>query len=66
MNTPRERLENKVQKVLDALDDLAKMSSMGDAISPNDVAKINAAIEEKTRMTMNALSTGRDAVDFKL
>ncbi len=66
MNTIKERLENKTNKVLVALDALAALSKYGDKITAEDIEKIRVAIDDRFLKTMIAISIGRDAVQFSL
>jgi hypothetical protein len=65
MNSPKQRLENHTNKVLDALKMLAGQSHQ-EPIDSESLLKIEAAITAQFTETIEALKTGRDAISFSL
>lgn len=62
MSTRKERLENRTQKILKALDDLAALADQ--EIEPAHITKIERAINHKLNVTMQSLK--RQLGSFKL
>jgi hypothetical protein len=66
MNTPRQRVENRVNKVLAAMQLLAKCSKHQGILKDTELESIRLILQANLDKTMEALETSRDAEPFKL
>lgn len=66
MNTPRQRVENRVNKVLADLRLLAKCSKHKGLLTQSELESIQITLDSEVHKTVQALASCRDAEPFKL